>query len=266
MYKASWVFLLAVSLMLTAGCKKDELQAKDARIAELEAQGQDTSASLQKCKEDRENLNKLVKGYTGEINAMEAALAEAAAREARAAQRLEEYRSMLKQLKSMIDAGKLSVRIVRNKMVVELPEAVLFASGSAKLKDEGVRVLAEVGPVRAHQDEALPLELGAFGRAGHRGDQAAHRVRLAGDARLRCGLRGHAARRDQRHPRGPRPEPAHRDRASAEPRRASGSFRPRIERIDRREAFLSGKGNHRERAGVPRASGTFSFALAKAAM
>jgi chemotaxis protein MotB len=90
-----------------------------------------------------------VKGYTGEINAMEAALAEAAAREARAAKRLAEYNSMLKQLKSMIDSGKLKVRIVRNKMVIELPEAVLFASGSAKLKTEGVRVLAELGPVLA---------------------------------------------------------------------------------------------------------------------
>ena len=149
MHKASWVFLLAVSLLLTAGCKKDELRAKDARIAELEAQGQETATSLEQCKKDRENLNKLVKGYTGEINAMEAALAEAAAREERAAKRLAEYRSMLKQLKSMIDAGKLKVRIVRNKLVIELPEAVLFASGSAKLKKEGVRVLAEVGPVLA---------------------------------------------------------------------------------------------------------------------
>ena len=149
MHKASWVFLLAVSLMLTAGCKKDELRAKDARIAELEAQGAETGASFDQCKKDRENLNKLVKGYTGEINAMEAALAEAAAREARAAKRLEEYNSMLKQLKSMIDSGKLNVRIVRNKMVIELPEAVLFASGSAKLKKEGIRVLAELGPVLA---------------------------------------------------------------------------------------------------------------------
>lgn len=149
MHKISWVLLLAVSLMLTAGCKKDELAAKDARIAELEASGGETGASLDQCKKDRENLNKLVKGYTGEINAMEAALAEAAAREARAAKRLDEYNSMLKQLKSMIDSGKLTVRIVRNKMVIELPEAVLFASGSAKLKDDGVRVLAELGPVLA---------------------------------------------------------------------------------------------------------------------
>ncbi len=149
MHKASWVFLLAVSLMLTAGCKKDELRAKDARIAELEASGQATGTSLEQCKQDKANLDKLVKGYTGEINAMEAALAEAAAREARAAKRLAEYNSMLKQLKSMIDSGKLKVRIVRNKMVIELPEAVLFASGSAKLKTEGVRVLAELGPVLA---------------------------------------------------------------------------------------------------------------------
>ena len=149
MHKASWVFLLAVSLMLTAGCKKDELRAKDARIAELEDMTGDTRAKLDQCKKDRENLNKLVKGYTGEINAMEAALAEAAAREERAAKRLAEYNSMLKQLKSMIDSGKLKVRIVRGKMVIELPEAVLFASGSAKLKKDGVRVLAELGPVLA---------------------------------------------------------------------------------------------------------------------
>lgn len=155
MHKASWVFVLAVSVLLTAGCKKDELQAKDARIAELEAMTQEKGMSLEQCKKDRENLNKLVKGYTGEINAMEAALAEAAAREARAAKRLAEYNSMLKQLKSMIDAGKLKVRIVRNKMVVELPEAVLFASGSAKLKPEGVRVLAELGPVLASIKERM---------------------------------------------------------------------------------------------------------------
>ena len=149
MYRTSWVLLLAVSLMLSAGCKKDELRAKDARIAELENQGQATGTSLEQCKKDKANLNKLVKGYTGEINAMEAALAEAAAREARAAKRLSEYNSMLKQLKSMIDSGKLTVRIVRNKMVIELPEAVLFPSGSAKLKKDGIRVLAELGPVLA---------------------------------------------------------------------------------------------------------------------
>lgn len=149
MFKKCWILVLAAGVMLAAGCKKDELRAKDARIAELETNSREVGASLEQCKKDRENLDKLVKGYTGEIDAMGAALAEAAAREARAAKRLDEYNSMLRQLKSMIDSGKLKVRIVRNKMVIELPEAVLFASGSAKVKDEGLRVLEELGPVLA---------------------------------------------------------------------------------------------------------------------
>jgi chemotaxis protein MotB len=153
MYKNGWLLLMAVSLTLAAGCKKDELRAKDARIAELEAQGQETGASLEQCKKDRENLDTLVKGYTGEIDSLEAALAEAAAREERAAKRLAEYNSMLRQLKSMIDSGMLKVRIVRNKMVIELPEAVLFASGSARVKKEGIRVLEELGPVLAGLEE-----------------------------------------------------------------------------------------------------------------
>jgi hypothetical protein len=49
MHKVSWVLLLAVSLMLTAGCKKDELRAKDARITELDAHGAETGQSFDQC-------------------------------------------------------------------------------------------------------------------------------------------------------------------------------------------------------------------------
>ena len=147
MHKGTWVWLWVMALVFAAGCKRDELRAKDARIAELEEQGQQTDTALANCKSASENLDKLVKGYTGEIGALETALAEAAAREERAARRLAEYNSMLRQLKSMIDSGKLKVRIVRNKMVIELPEAVLFASGSAQVTSEGIRVIEELGPV-----------------------------------------------------------------------------------------------------------------------
>ena len=156
MNRASWILLLSVGLMLTAGCKKDELRAKDARIAELSELGEDTAAQLAQCTQDRENLNKLVAGYTsdmkaqkGQMSAMEAALAAAAAREAQAQTRLNEYNSMLRQLKSMMDAGKLDVSVRNNKLVVSLPEAVLFSSGQAKLKPEGAKVLADVGPILA---------------------------------------------------------------------------------------------------------------------
>lgn len=146
--------ILALCLALATGCKKDELNAKDARIAELEEQSTSLNQTLEQCRKDRATLDKLVAGLTAEtaesksrLEALEAALAEAAEREAQAEKRLATYRSMLNQLQSMIDAGKLKVRIVRNRMVVELPEAVLFPSGVAKLKKEGQAVLVQLAPV-----------------------------------------------------------------------------------------------------------------------
>ncbi|MEZ4288130.1 MAG: OmpA family protein [Polyangiales bacterium] len=60
---------------------------------------------------------------------------------------------MLDKLRGLIDAGKLRVRIVRNRMVVELREAVLFPSGKAELSKEGAAVIAELGPVLSSIDK-----------------------------------------------------------------------------------------------------------------
>ena len=49
----------------------------------------------------------------------------------------------------MIESGKLRVRIVRGRMVVELSENILFDSGKADLKKEGQTALHEVASVLA---------------------------------------------------------------------------------------------------------------------
>jgi chemotaxis protein MotB len=49
----------------------------------------------------------------------------------------------------LIDGGQLAVAIVRGRMVIQLPQDVLFASGSATLGAEGRRTLSEVGSVLA---------------------------------------------------------------------------------------------------------------------
>ena len=55
----------------------------------------------------------------------------------------------MQRFQSMIDSGQLRVRIVRNRMVVELPEGVLFDSGRARIKDDGEATLSEVATVLA---------------------------------------------------------------------------------------------------------------------
>ena len=63
--------------------------------------------------------------------------------------RLDTFRNMLERFNKMIQSGKLRVRIVRNRMVVELAENILFDSGKADLKPEGQEALTEVAGVLA---------------------------------------------------------------------------------------------------------------------
>lgn len=78
---------------------------------------------------------------------LETALAGARKRKAEADKRVAEYRDLLQRFKSLIDAGKLSVKIVDGRMVLALPTDVLFASGSASLSQEGEAAIAEVAKV-----------------------------------------------------------------------------------------------------------------------
>lgn len=68
-------------------------------------------------------------------------------KERQAQARLQTFRDMLKRFNKMIESGKLRVRIVRNRMVVELSENILFDSGRADLKPEGKEALAEVASI-----------------------------------------------------------------------------------------------------------------------
>ena len=60
---------------------------------------------------------------------------------------LDDLKAMTARFQKMIDAGKLEVSIRRGKMVVKLPEAILFDSGSADLSKDGKDALGEVAQI-----------------------------------------------------------------------------------------------------------------------
>lgn len=62
-------------------------------------------------------------------------------------EQVEEFDRMKQQFQRMIDSGKLSVNFRRGRMIVELPDAVLFASGSAELSSDGQAALKEVAKI-----------------------------------------------------------------------------------------------------------------------
>jgi len=107
------------------------------------------------------------------IEAMTRALAEANERELAAERRVYEFKTLLARFQTLIDAGKLRIKIVDGRMVLELPTDILFASGSASLSPEGESALREVGAVLAemsgrsfqvegHTDD-VPIDTKRFG-------------------------------------------------------------------------------------------------------
>lgn len=139
---------------------KQALGAEQKTSAELASQmaalqkrhdevAQQLRADLEKQQGELAQVIKDRSALKGSVDEMKTALEELAKRKAAADQRISEYRGMLARFKSLIDAGKLKVKIVDGRMVVALASDILFASGSAALSKEGKTSLTEVGNLLA---------------------------------------------------------------------------------------------------------------------
>jgi chemotaxis protein MotB len=81
------------------------------------------------------------------LGAAEARLNELEAKSDALNEHLTEFRALTKQFQRMIDSGKLQISFRRGRMIVELPAAVLFASGSAELSADGRQSLREIAKI-----------------------------------------------------------------------------------------------------------------------
>lgn len=141
-------------LFMACGYSEEEMQAKQARISELEdqlnsARGRESALDkrLQEVEDQNQAMVERLKKLGQNVEHLEKERAQLSAAQKQAQARLETFRTMLKRFRSMIASGALRVRIVRNRMVVELPEGVLFDSGKAELKKQGKETLGQVAAV-----------------------------------------------------------------------------------------------------------------------
>jgi len=159
-----WASIILSGLLFVAcGYSEEEMQAKKDQITNLEGklneaiqQGKDLDARLKEIGDrnaelmEKLNMAGTEKGnLSAALNKTERALEELRAREKQAQGRLAMFRQMLEKFRSMIDSGKLRVRVVRGRMVVELSENILFDSGKSDLKAEGQEALTQVAGVLA---------------------------------------------------------------------------------------------------------------------
>jgi chemotaxis protein MotB len=131
---------------------QQEVDMLNTRITDLEQALTETQEALAlaevRATESETELAEVLKDRSklaASVEEMQQALAELKRQRAQAEARAAVYRSVLAKFKEMIDNGKLQVKIVDGRMVLQLQTDILFTSGSAKLSDEGALVIQQVG-------------------------------------------------------------------------------------------------------------------------
>lgn len=124
----------------------DSLEAMTERRNESEARFEEARTEVYR-------LELLQRDRGAEFQRLQQRLQSLAAIEREVRQRNAIYEEVIGRFRSLIDAGRLSVAIDRGRMVIQLPQDILFESGSATLGSDGRSTLAEVADVLADIDD-----------------------------------------------------------------------------------------------------------------
>ncbi|HUF75501.1 MAG TPA: OmpA family protein [Longimicrobiales bacterium] len=118
-------------------------------ITALEQRRRDLEGRLQSAADEVHRLEVMLSERGVEYEALQERLQALAAVEQEVRDRNRIYEDVIGRFRSLIDAGQLAVAIDRGRMVIELPQDILFPSGSATLSPDGARTLREVASVLA---------------------------------------------------------------------------------------------------------------------
>lgn len=134
--------------MAAESARRDEVEADlERRIEDLQAERRRLEEQLEDAEAESERLETVLGLRGAELQSLQRRLEALRAVEQEVRERNAIYESVLNSFRSMMDAGQLSVSIDRGRMVIQLPQDVLFLSGSATLGAEGREVIEQVGTV-----------------------------------------------------------------------------------------------------------------------
>jgi chemotaxis protein MotB len=133
---------------------ENQLSQANMQSHNLQAKLDESTAIGQRLREELQRLGKNVDQLLSEKGTMSQALGDAKQRleELRKAQAAAEartalYKQLIQKFKKLTDAGQLRIELRDGRMILQLPNDVLFDSGQAAVKADGQRALAQVAGV-----------------------------------------------------------------------------------------------------------------------
>jgi chemotaxis protein MotB len=152
---------LKVELTNAQNAHKSELEEKDKTIEDLNKEITTLNAKILSLENDikrmegeiadQKNTISIYENKTGSLEkslkASRDELVELRKARAAAERAAQQYRQLTERLASMVQSGRLSVKIRRGRMVLQLADNILFDTGKTELKDEGKNAIKEVADV-----------------------------------------------------------------------------------------------------------------------
>lgn len=140
--------------------RRDQVEAALQRtIADLEREQRSLEQALADARADSERLETMAGLRGAELQSLRRRLESLQAVEQEVRERNAIYEDVISRFRSLMDGGQLSVTIDRGRMVIQLPQDILFPSGSATLGAEGRNVISQVGAVLADfEDRRFQVE------------------------------------------------------------------------------------------------------------
>lgn len=142
--------------LATAVKEKDALKQENAK---LQSEVDDLNRQIADLKKQMDQVRAYGKGKADEAGALAAGmenlqkrLDELEKQKKVAEERAAMFRSLADKLRSMVDAGQIKVQVRNGRMLLVLPNDILFDSGKTELKPEGKEALAKVAKVLASMD------------------------------------------------------------------------------------------------------------------
>jgi chemotaxis protein MotB len=126
-----------------------DIAAKKKELADLQKQLDELTATKAAMEDRLKQLGQNVDSLTKEGAENQARLEELRKQKAAAEERAAVFRNLVAKLRSMIDNGQLKVIVRDGRMIIALPNDILFDSGSTTVKKAGKEALAKVAQILA---------------------------------------------------------------------------------------------------------------------
>jgi chemotaxis protein MotB len=161
------MLLLSASILSGACVSSGTFEAKEAELAatvkdrnalkqenaKLQAKVDDLNKQIADLKKQMDQVKAYGKGKADELQAgmdsLQKRLDELEKQKKIAEARAAMFRSLVEKLRAMVDAGQIKVTVRNGRMLLVLPNDILFDSGKTDLKAEGKEAIAKVAKVLA---------------------------------------------------------------------------------------------------------------------